>query len=335
MGIHSTSQKLQKLAQLARRTSMFDDPAEEINELSTVVKQDIQVRAVGMPHPGLLCCCTDGWLAAVACLLVSCPSLLMAWCGGLTAGCKLFQACLPTNHTHCPSPCRRRSTKQSRTCRRFQVAGPTSSQQTTRTRWWTTCAAGSKTRHKCAVVAYLWANRQIVARPSEAKCLHLLPVGQLLASRGVALPNRVPPTLSMCRCPPFPSTPHQEFKDVLTTRTDNLKAHQERKSMFSAAPEGGAARQPLFSQPGAPALVQRRRGATRPRRARSCACTALHVAGSTGADDGALMEPPLPALPPLLCMQAPASSHPTPATRWRRRCAAGCRAAAARSRRRC
>ena len=31
--------------------------------------------------------------------------------------------------------------------------------------------------------------------------------------------------------------------------------------MFSAAPEGGAARQPLFSQPGAHALVQRRRGA--------------------------------------------------------------------------
>lgn len=43
LGIHSTSQKLQKLAQLARRTSMFDDPAEEINELATVVKQDIQV----------------------------------------------------------------------------------------------------------------------------------------------------------------------------------------------------------------------------------------------------------------------------------------------------
>ena len=42
MGIHSTSQKLQKLAQLAKRTSMFDDPAEEINELATVVKQDIQ-----------------------------------------------------------------------------------------------------------------------------------------------------------------------------------------------------------------------------------------------------------------------------------------------------
>eukprot|EP00890_Picochlorum_soloecismus_P000466 jgi/Picsp_1/141/NSC_00141-R1_qa- syp3 sed5p syntaxin 5-type len=42
MGIHSTSQKLQKLAQLAKRTSMFDDPAEEINELATIVKHDIQ-----------------------------------------------------------------------------------------------------------------------------------------------------------------------------------------------------------------------------------------------------------------------------------------------------
>jgi syntaxin 5 len=42
MGIHSTSQRLQKLAQLAKKTSMFDDPAEEINELATVVKHDIQ-----------------------------------------------------------------------------------------------------------------------------------------------------------------------------------------------------------------------------------------------------------------------------------------------------
>lgn len=67
-----------------------------------------------------------------------------------------------------------------------------------------------------------------------------------------------------------PPSAAQEFKDVLTTRTDNLKAHQERKSMFSAAPEGGAARQPLFSQPGAPALVQRRRGAARLGQARNC-----------------------------------------------------------------
>ena len=39
---------------------------------------------------------------------------------------------------------------------------------------------------------------------------------------------------------------------MLTVRTDSLKAHQERKSMFSAEPAAGAApRQPLFSQPGA------------------------------------------------------------------------------------
>lgn len=34
LGIHSTSQKLNKLAQLAKRTSMFDDPAAEINDLT-------------------------------------------------------------------------------------------------------------------------------------------------------------------------------------------------------------------------------------------------------------------------------------------------------------
>lgn len=75
-----------------------------------------------------------------------------------------------------------------------------------------------------------------------------------------------------CHTPLPPPSAAQEFKDVLTTRTDNLKAHQERKSMFSAAPEGGAARQPLFSQPGAPALVQRRRGAARLGQACSYSC---------------------------------------------------------------
>uniref|UniRef100_A0A061R2I1 Syntaxin 5 n=1 Tax=Tetraselmis sp. GSL018 TaxID=582737 RepID=A0A061R2I1_9CHLO len=40
--IHETSTKLQKLAQLAKRTSMFDDPAEEIDRLTTVIKRDIQ-----------------------------------------------------------------------------------------------------------------------------------------------------------------------------------------------------------------------------------------------------------------------------------------------------
>lgn len=40
--IHSTSVRLQKLAQLAKRTSMFDDPSKEIDELTGIIKQDIQ-----------------------------------------------------------------------------------------------------------------------------------------------------------------------------------------------------------------------------------------------------------------------------------------------------
>ncbi|EPS72401.1 hypothetical protein M569_02356, partial [Genlisea aurea] len=40
-GIHQTSQKLSKLAKLAKRTSVFDDPAMEIQELTAVIKQDI------------------------------------------------------------------------------------------------------------------------------------------------------------------------------------------------------------------------------------------------------------------------------------------------------
>ncbi|WZN60408.1 syntaxin [Chloropicon roscoffensis] len=39
--IHTTSNKLARLAQLAKRTSMFDDPAQEIQDLTLVVKQDI------------------------------------------------------------------------------------------------------------------------------------------------------------------------------------------------------------------------------------------------------------------------------------------------------
>lgn len=48
LGIHSTSQKLQKLTQLAKQTSMFDDPAQEINELATIVKQDINALNQGI-----------------------------------------------------------------------------------------------------------------------------------------------------------------------------------------------------------------------------------------------------------------------------------------------
>nr|GMD47683.1 syntaxin-32 [Ipomoea batatas] len=40
-GIHQTSQKLAKLAKLAKRTSVFDDPTSEIQELTAVIKQDI------------------------------------------------------------------------------------------------------------------------------------------------------------------------------------------------------------------------------------------------------------------------------------------------------
>eukprot|EP00879_Flechtneria_rotunda_P006196 GHRR01006514.1.p1 GENE.GHRR01006514.1~~GHRR01006514.1.p1 ORF type:complete len:320 (+),score=109.14 GHRR01006514.1:133-1092(+) len=42
LSIHKTSVKLQKLAQLAKRTSMFDDPTAEIDELTGIIKQDIQ-----------------------------------------------------------------------------------------------------------------------------------------------------------------------------------------------------------------------------------------------------------------------------------------------------
>ncbi len=41
-GIHKTSLKLQKLTQLAKRTSMFDDPAQEVDELTGLIKADIQ-----------------------------------------------------------------------------------------------------------------------------------------------------------------------------------------------------------------------------------------------------------------------------------------------------
>ncbi|KAL3645898.1 Syntaxin-32 [Castilleja foliolosa] len=40
-GIHQTSQKLAKLAKLAKRTSVFDDPTMEVQELTAVIKQDI------------------------------------------------------------------------------------------------------------------------------------------------------------------------------------------------------------------------------------------------------------------------------------------------------
>ncbi|XP_062194600.1 syntaxin-32-like [Phragmites australis] len=41
LGIHQTSQKLARLAKLAKRTSVFDDPTMEIQELTAVIKKDI------------------------------------------------------------------------------------------------------------------------------------------------------------------------------------------------------------------------------------------------------------------------------------------------------
>ncbi|XP_028792669.1 syntaxin-31 [Neltuma alba] len=41
LGIHETSQKISRLAQLAKKSSMFNDPTVEIQELTAVIKNDI------------------------------------------------------------------------------------------------------------------------------------------------------------------------------------------------------------------------------------------------------------------------------------------------------
>ncbi|XP_043716222.1 syntaxin-32-like isoform X2 [Telopea speciosissima] len=54
-GIHQTSQKLAKLAKLAKRTSVFDDPTVEIQELTSVIKQDITALNSAVVDLQLLC----------------------------------------------------------------------------------------------------------------------------------------------------------------------------------------------------------------------------------------------------------------------------------------
>ncbi|KAJ7966094.1 syntaxin-32-like [Quillaja saponaria] len=54
-GIHQTSQKLAKLAKLAKRTSVFDDPTLEIQELTSVIKQDITALNSAVVDLQLLC----------------------------------------------------------------------------------------------------------------------------------------------------------------------------------------------------------------------------------------------------------------------------------------
>ncbi|XP_076956999.1 syntaxin-32-like isoform X1 [Bidens hawaiensis] len=54
-GIHHTSQKLAKLAKLAKRTSVFDDPTVEIQELTAVIKQDITALNAAVVDLQLVC----------------------------------------------------------------------------------------------------------------------------------------------------------------------------------------------------------------------------------------------------------------------------------------
>ncbi|CAA2963576.1 syntaxin-32-like [Olea europaea subsp. europaea] len=59
-GIHQTSQKLSKLAKLAKRTSVFDDPTMEIQELTSVIKQDITALNSAVVDLQLLCNSQNG-----------------------------------------------------------------------------------------------------------------------------------------------------------------------------------------------------------------------------------------------------------------------------------
>ncbi|XP_072981954.1 syntaxin-32-like [Typha latifolia] len=55
LGIHQTSQKLARLAKLAKRTSVFDDPTVEIQELTAVIKKDITALNSAVVDLQLLC----------------------------------------------------------------------------------------------------------------------------------------------------------------------------------------------------------------------------------------------------------------------------------------
>ncbi|XP_062189773.1 syntaxin-32-like [Phragmites australis] len=55
LGIHQTSQKLARLAKLAKRTSVFDDPTVEIQELTSVIKKDITALNTAVVDLQVLC----------------------------------------------------------------------------------------------------------------------------------------------------------------------------------------------------------------------------------------------------------------------------------------
>ncbi|XP_009770611.1 syntaxin-31 [Nicotiana sylvestris] len=48
LSIHQTSQKIDRLAKLAKRSSIFDDPSKEIQELTALIKNDITTLNVGV-----------------------------------------------------------------------------------------------------------------------------------------------------------------------------------------------------------------------------------------------------------------------------------------------
>ncbi|PKU64238.1 syntaxin-32-like [Dendrobium catenatum] len=55
IGIHHTSQKLDRLTKLAKRTSVFDDPTVEIQELTAVIKEEITALNSAVLDLQLLC----------------------------------------------------------------------------------------------------------------------------------------------------------------------------------------------------------------------------------------------------------------------------------------
>lgn len=55
LAIHQTSQKLAKLAMLAKKTGTYDDPAVEIQEMTAVIKQDITALNSAVVDLQLLC----------------------------------------------------------------------------------------------------------------------------------------------------------------------------------------------------------------------------------------------------------------------------------------
>lgn len=60
LGIHQTSEKLAKLAKLAKRTSVFDDPTVEIQELTAVIKEDITALNSAVVDLQLVCNSQNG-----------------------------------------------------------------------------------------------------------------------------------------------------------------------------------------------------------------------------------------------------------------------------------